>query len=155
MRPPEPPRPLGSQRYEALGQAARRSYVLNVLVPEAITGMAIQTMQAPSDDAAASAEVPSQDTYDKAVEYLRELSRRDNENQWEERDTEIAWARRRLRREQGLPPEDLSRLEKEEMELATSGHTRSRGGRIVKKTAKAAEAASQAKKRKLSGGKSD
>lgn len=111
--------------------------------------MAIRTMQTSPVDATASDPLPDQETYAKAVEYLRELSRGDDEKRWALRGTDIAWARRRLRRKQGLPPEDLSQFEKEEIELAAIDHTRSRGGRIVKKTARTINGEAQWKKRKL------
>lgn len=125
----QPLRPTGSARYEALTEAERRAYVLDVLLPEALVALVIRT--ADLADALGAGADPAE-TYEAARQHLDTLGRENRAAEWSRRRTELNAARKLMRRRMRLPPEDLDAGERrvaDGTEAYTSGST----GRVRKR----------------------
>ena len=105
----EPPRPKGSETYEALSTERRIHFVINVLVPEAVIAICIHSYGLDRDQS-------EQAAYDAARKELSDLKGEDQNVQWVLVEQRILQARMRKREELKLPAEYLANEAKKDAE---------------------------------------
>ena len=143
-RPEEPPRPIGSERYESLSLNNRRTFTSNVLLPEVIIQLCILCDElshpTPQDPPTAQEPPTPQEVYETARELLAEYAADNDTAHWSFIVQECNDVRRKVRKRLGLPPENMSELVKTSIEASDydakieAKYSISHTGRLVPKS---------------------